>query len=126
MSDILKKILSVKVQEIAQAKAIKSFPEMMSEAEAAVPVRDFTAAIRDKLAAGKPAVIAEIKQASPSKGQLRGRTKQPLADSEQQFEFNPAEIAETYAAHGAACLSVLTDKQFFMGSPAYLQQARAV
>jgi indole-3-glycerol phosphate synthase len=125
MSDILKKILSVKVQEIAEAKAIKSFPEMMSEAEAAAPVRDFTAAIRDKLAAGKPAVIAEIKQASPSKGVLRGRTKQSLEENKQQFEFVPAEIAKTYAAHGAACLSVLTDKQFFMGSPEYLQQARA-
>lgn len=125
MSDILKKILSVKVQEIAEAKAIKSFPEMLSDAEAADPVRDFTAAIRDKLTAEKPAVIAEIKQASPSKGQLRGWTKQALAGNEQQFEFVPAEIAETYAAHGAACLSVLTDKQFFMGSPEYLQQARA-
>ena len=126
MSDILKKILSVKVQEIAQAKAIKSFPEMLSEAKAAVPVRDFTAAIRDKLTVGKPAVIAEIKQASPSKGLLRGRTKQSLAENEQQFDFIPEKIAETYAAHGAACLSVLTDKQFFMGSPEYLQQARAV
>ena len=125
MSDILKKILSVKAQEIADAKAIRSFPEMLSEAEAAAPVRDFTAAICDKLTAGKPAVIAEIKQASPSKGVLRGRAKQLLEENERQFEFIPAEIAATYAQHGAACLSVLTDKQFFMGSPEYLQQARA-
>ncbi len=125
MSDILKKILSVKAQEITTAKAIKSFPEMLSEAQTAAPARDFAAAIREKLAVGKSAVIAEIKQASPSKGVLRGRTKQSLEANEPQFEFIPAEIAKTYAEHGAACLSVLTDKQFFMGSAEYLQQARA-
>ncbi len=139
MSDILKKILSVKNKEIAEAKAIKSFSEMMAAAHSALPVRDFTAAIRNKLSAGKPAVIAEIKQASPSKGILRGRAKdlpfQPQPDNastfrsakepESNFAFIPAEIAETYEKNGAACLSVLTDQQFFMGSPEYLQQARA-
>lgn len=112
MSDILKKILAVKVQEVAAAKQAKPLTVLRAEAEQASPVRDFTAAIRSKIAAGKPAVIAEIKKASPSKGVLRA-------------DFNPAEIAASYAKHGAACLSVLTDEQFFQGSVAYLQQARA-
>ena len=112
MSDILNKILAVKAQEISVAKKIKSLPVLRAEAEQAVPTRDFSAAIRNKIAAGLPAVIAEIKKASPSKGVLR-------------LDFNPAEIAASYAKHGAACLSVLTDEQFFQGSTAYLQQARA-
>jgi len=120
MSDILKKILSVKVQEVAAAKSVKSYAEILSEAKAAAPTRDFVAAIRDKVAAGQSAVIAEIKQASPSKGVLRGQE-----ESGGNFAFIPAEIAQTYAKNGAACLSVLTDRQFFMGSPEYLQQARA-
>ena len=112
MSDILNKILAVKAEEIAAAQAAKPLEAMRAEAESAPPPRDFTAAIRAKLAAGKSAVIAEIKKASPSKGMLREN-------------FNPAEIAQSYAQHGAACLSVLTDAQFFQGSPEYLKQARA-
>ncbi|MDO8437643.1 MAG: indole-3-glycerol phosphate synthase TrpC [Nitrosomonadaceae bacterium] len=112
MSDILQKILAVKTQEIAAAKAVKPLAMLRAAAEAAVPPRDFTGAIRKKIAAGLPAVIAEIKQASPSKGVLREH-------------FVPASIAASYAQHGAACLSVLTDKQFFQGSAQYLQQARA-
>ena len=112
MSDILKKILAVKVQEVSAAQAIKPLAAVRAEAWQAAPVRDFTAAIRNKIAAGQPAVIAEIKKASPSKGVLRA-------------DFRPAEIAASYAKHGAACLSVLTDEQFFQGSAGYLQQARA-
>lgn len=112
MSNILQKILTVKVQEIAAARAIKPLSEMRREAEAAPPPRDFTGAIRDRIAAGLPAVIAEIKKASPSKGVLREH-------------FDPAVIAASYALHGAACLSVLTDAQFFAGSGEYLKQARA-
>lgn len=112
MSDILKKILAVKAQEVAAAKLAKPLPLVRAEAEQASPSRDFVGAIRSKIAAGKPAVIAEIKKASPSKGVLRA-------------DFRPAEIAASYAKHGAACLSVLTDEQFFQGSVAYLQQARA-
>jgi len=112
MSDILKKILAVKAQEVAAALAGKPLAVMRAEAEQAVVPRDFTGAIRARIAAGQPAVIAEIKKASPSKGVLRA-------------DFRPAEIAASYAQHGAACLSVLTDAQFFQGSAAYLKQARA-
>ena len=115
MSDILNKILAVKRQEIVAAQAVRPLAVMRAEAEVAmkiVPPRDFTGAIRKKIAAGLPAVIAEIKQASPSRGVLRKN-------------FNPAAIAASYALHGAACLSVLTDAQFFQGSAEYLQQARA-
>ncbi|HEX5337438.1 MAG TPA: indole-3-glycerol phosphate synthase TrpC [Gallionella sp.] len=112
MSDILNKILAVKAQEVAAAQAVKSLEVVRAEAEQAAPARDFVAAIRAKIAAGQAAVIAEIKKASPSKGVLRA-------------DFRPAEIAASYAQHGAACLSVLTDEQFFQGSAAYLQQARA-
>ena len=112
MSDILNKILAVKAQEIAAAKAAKPLDILRGEAENAAPVRDFVGSIRAKLAAGEPAVIAEIKKASPSKGVLREN-------------FDPAAIATSYAEHGAACLSVLTDAQFFQGSADYLQQARA-
>lgn len=112
MSDILKKILDVKVQEVAAAKRLLSLSGVREVAEQASPTRDFTAALRHKIAAAGPAVIAEIKKASPSKGLLRA-------------DFRPAEIAASYAKHGAACLSVLTDEQFFQGSAAYLQQARA-
>ena len=112
MSDILNKILAIKRTEVAEALIIKPLAVMQREAEAAVPVRDFTGAIRSKIAQGLPAVIAEIKKASPSKGILRS-------------DFNPAEIAASYQRHGAACLSVLTDEQFFQGNAAYLQQARA-
>jgi indole-3-glycerol phosphate synthase len=112
MSDILKKILAVKTQEVAAAKLLKPLPSLREEAGHAGATRDFTGAIRGKIASGLPAVIAEIKKASPSKGVLRA-------------DFQPAEIAASYAKHGAACLSVLTDEQFFQGSVAYLQQARA-
>jgi len=112
MSDILKKILAVKTEEIAAAQAAKPLAAMRSEAQSAPPPRDFTGAIRAKLDADKPAVTAEIKKASPSKGLLREN-------------FNPGEIAKSYEQHGAACLSVLTDAQFFQGSPEYLKQARA-
>ncbi|MEK6736057.1 MAG: indole-3-glycerol phosphate synthase TrpC [Pseudomonadota bacterium] len=126
MSDILRKILLAKVQEIAAARALKPYPALMLDAETASPPRDFIAAIQKKTAAGKPAVIAEIKQASPSKGVLRSKAAAASTDtSTANSGFIPSEIAQTYEQHGAACLSVLTDKQFFMGSPAYLQQARA-
>lgn len=122
MSDILKKILAVKRQEIVAAEKQKSYATLLQEAATAPPVRDFVAAICNKIAAGQSAVIAEIKRASPSKGVLRGK----VADAQiPAFEFIPAEIAATYARHGAACLSVLTDQQFFMGSPQFLQEARA-
>jgi indole-3-glycerol phosphate synthase len=123
MSDILKRILAVKKQEIAAAKALKSYSLLLQETKSVSPPRDFVAAIRNKINAGQSAVIAEIKQASPSKGLLRGgHTSETNTRS---IEFLPAEIAKTYALHGAACLSVLTDKQFFMGSSEYLQEARA-
>ena len=112
MSDILNKILAVKAQEVAAALADKPLAVVRAEAEQAAAPRDFTGAIRAKIAAGQAAVIAEIKKASPSKGVLRA-------------DFRPAEIAASYAQHGAACLSVLTDAQFFQGSAAYLKQARA-
>ena len=112
MSDILNKILAVKAQEVAAAKSIKSLAAMRLEAEQSAPARDFVGAIRAKIDQGLPAVIAEIKKASPSKGVIRA-------------DFNPAAIAASYEKHGAACLSVLTDEPFFQGCPAYLQQARA-
>jgi indole-3-glycerol phosphate synthase len=112
MSDILNAILAVKAQEVAAAQAIKPLAMMRDEAEQVAPARDFVAAIRATIAAGQAAVIAEIKKASPSKGVLRA-------------DFRPAEIAASYAQHGAACLSVLTDEQFFQGSADYLKQARA-
>lgn len=112
MSDILQKILAVKALEVKAAQVVKSSATMCAEAEQAAPVRDFVGAIRAKIAAGKPAVIAEIKKASPSKGVLRA-------------DFRPVEIAASYASHGAACLSVLTDKDFFQGSADYLRVARA-
>jgi indole-3-glycerol phosphate synthase len=111
MSDILNKILAVKLLEVAIAKTAQPLDLLRAAAENAAPPREFLRAIRNKIAAGRPAVIAEIKKASPSKGILR-------------TDFNPAEIAASYAAHGAACLSVLTDEQFFQGNAAYLQQAR--
>ena len=112
MPDILNKILAVKAQEVAAAQSIKPLATMRAEAERAAPARDFVGAIRARIAAGQAAVIAEIKKASPSKGVLRA-------------DFQPAAIAASYAKHGAACLSVLTDEQFFQGSADYLQQARA-
>ncbi|HYE70059.1 MAG TPA: indole-3-glycerol phosphate synthase TrpC, partial [Aquabacterium sp.] len=112
MSDILQHIVAVKHEEIAQARSRRSLASLREEAEARRDTRGFAAALRAKVAAGLPAVIAEIKKASPSKGVIREH-------------FVPAEIADSYARHGAACLSVLTDVRFFQGSAAYLQQARA-
>lgn len=112
MNDILAKILAVKVEEVAAARQMRSEAEVLREAQARQDVRGFAQAIEDKISQGKAGVIAEIKKASPSKGVLRET-------------FQPAEIASTYAVHGAACLSVLTDVQFFQGSHDHLRQARA-
>ena len=112
MSDILNKIVEVKRQEVAAALKRKPLDMVRADAESRVLTRDFVGAMRAQNAAGKPAVIAEIKKASPSKGVLRE-------------DFIPADIAQSYAEHGAACLSVLTDVQFFQGSVDYLKQARA-
>ncbi|MDR0717080.1 MAG: indole-3-glycerol phosphate synthase TrpC [Azoarcus sp.] len=112
MNDILEKIRAVKVEEVAAAKAVRPLAAIRLDAEKQPPARDFTGALRDKIAQGRAAVIAEIKKASPSKGVIRP-------------DFRPAEIAASYAAHGAACLSVLTDAPHFQGAPAYLAAARA-
>ncbi len=112
MSDILNRIVAVKREEIAAACVKRDLVSLRREAEARTDVRDFAGALRAKLAAGHAAVIAEVKKASPSKGVLREH-------------FVPAEIAASYERHGAACLSVLTDVQFFQGATAYLEQARA-
>jgi indole-3-glycerol phosphate synthase len=112
MSDILRRIVAVKHEEIAEAKRLRDAASLRREALDQAPARDFVDALRAKLSAGQPAVIAEIKKASPSKGVIREH-------------FLPAEIAASYARHGAACLSVLTDRRFFQGEAAYLQQARA-
>ncbi|WP_396431296.1 indole-3-glycerol phosphate synthase TrpC [Limnohabitans sp.] len=112
MSDILDKIVAVKREEVAAALAKKPLAAVRADAESRVLTRDFEGAMRVKMAGGQAAVIAEIKKASPSKGVLRA-------------EFIPADIAQSYAEHGAACLSVLTDKLFFQGSIDCLKQARA-
>src|SRR5450830_888744 len=116
MSDILNKILAVKADEVAAAKKHRGFASLRDEVEAnaelRADLRGFEASIRAKIAAGHAGVITEVKKASPSKGVLRA-------------DFRPADIAASYAANGAACLSVLTDQQFFQGATEYLQQARA-
>ena len=124
MSDILKKICEVKVQEVAAAKQQMSLADMRRDAESRVLTRDFVGALRAKIARKQAAVIAEIKKASPSKGVICE-------------DFDPADIAQSYMmgysntkakVHGnatAACLSVLTDRQFFQGQPDFLKQARA-
>jgi indole-3-glycerol phosphate synthase len=112
LADILDKIVAVKREEVAAASAKKPLALVRADAESRVLTRDFVGAMRAKITAGQAAVIAEIKKASPSKGVLRA-------------DFIPADIAQTYAEHGAACLSVLTDKQFFQGQVDYLKQARA-
>ncbi|HJU71315.1 MAG TPA: indole-3-glycerol phosphate synthase TrpC [Paucimonas sp.] len=116
MSDILKKILDVKANEVAAAKKVRDLASLRrdveNDKELRTNLRGFEAGLRGKIAAGQAGVIAEVKKASPSKGILRD-------------DFQPAQIAESYAKHGAACLSVLTDVQFFQGAPDYLKQARA-
>ena len=116
MSDILNKIVAVKHEEVAAAQKRMPLAAMRADAESRVLTRDFEGALRAKIARGQAAVIAEIKKASPSKGVIRA-------------DFIPADIAQSYAdgdgTVSAACLSVLTDKQFFQGSVDYLKQARA-
>ena len=112
MSNILDQIVAVKWQEVAAARARVGESALRDQAAAQSAPRGFAAALRAKVAAGQPAVIAEIKKASPSKGVIREH-------------FVPADIAASYARHGAACLSVLTDEQFFQGHADYLRQARA-
>jgi len=112
MSDILDKIVAVKRQEVPAARALRSETALHELAAAQSAPRGFAAALRAKVVAGQPAVIAEIKKASPSKGVIRE-------------QFVPADIAASYARHGAACLSVLTDVQFFQGHEDFLRQARA-
>ncbi|MFN7609115.1 MAG: indole-3-glycerol phosphate synthase TrpC, partial [Ralstonia sp.] len=116
MSDILQKILAVKAEEVAAARKHRDLPSVRAEAEAnrtdsTLGARGFAKAMRDKIAAGNAAIIAEVKKASPSKGVLRPN-------------FKPADIARSYAEYGAACLSVLTDEQFFQGHADYLREAR--
>ena len=114
MSDILNKILTVKADEVAAARKYRDLASLRREVEAQGRdgLRGFEASLRRHIAAGRAGVIAEVKKASPSKGVLRE-------------DFRPANIAESYARHGAACLSVLTDVHFFQGSVDYLKQARA-
>ncbi|NOX42536.1 MAG: indole-3-glycerol phosphate synthase TrpC [Gammaproteobacteria bacterium] len=109
--DILKKILKRKVEEIAERSQSLSMRDLSKRIEAVGPVRGFENAIEEKINAGEPAVIAEIKKASPSKGIIRA-------------DFNPKQIAESYQLGGATCLSVLTDVDFFQGADEYLQQAK--
>ncbi len=112
MADVLQRILAVKAEEIATSRAKRDLASLRRDAEAQPAARDFVGAMRSKIAAGRSAVIAEIKKASPSKGVLRE-------------DFNAAAIARSYATHGAACLSVLTDRQFFQGGPEFLVEAKA-
>ena len=135
MSAILDRILTVKKQEIITASQRKPLQVIQQEITQAAPVRDFVQAIRDKIAQRQVAIIAEIKRASPSKGLLRGAATVPsasLTEATSVFrkdaipaDFDPAGIAASYASHGAACLSILTDEQFFKGSADFLMQARA-
>jgi indole-3-glycerol phosphate synthase len=111
VSDILDRILAKKAEEVAAAQAVRPREAVEADARAAPPPRDFEGALRAAIAAGRPAVIAEIKKASPSKGVIRE-------------DFDPAAIAASYARAGAACLSVLTDRAFFQGAPEYLVAAR--
>lgn len=112
MSDILEKIVARKREEVAERSARLPLAELERGLDAAPAVRGFTRALQSRVSAGEPAVIAEIKKASPSKGVIRP-------------DFRPGDIARSYAAGGAACLSVLTDVDFFQGADAYLVEARA-
>lgn len=118
MSDILQKILATKRHEVNAAKATRSYSALQAAAANAPPVRDFVGAIRSKHALGIPAVIAEIKKASPSAGVFRAELVGAHA------AFDPARFAQSYERHGAACLSVLTDRDYFQGCPADLIAAR--
>jgi len=111
-STILKKILDRKAEEISERQARTSLTELEASIASLEPCREFSRALEERISQKRPAVIAEIKKASPSKGLIRE-------------DFEPAAIAESYAENGAACLSVLTDKDFFQGDEVYLQQARA-
>jgi len=112
MTDLLTRILATKAEEIAAAKRTRPYVVVAAAARAAPPPRDFEGALRAKIAAGRSAVIAEIKKASPSRGVLRAN-------------FDPPAIARSYEAAGAACLSVLTDRQYFQGAPEFLTAARS-
>jgi indole-3-glycerol phosphate synthase len=112
MTDILARILAVKAGEVARLKKEKPAETLRREAASAAPPRDFSGAIRKRIAAGEPAVIAEIKKASPSRGVLR----EP---------FDPAAIAASYERHGATCVSILTDEQFFQGALQHLKEVRS-
>jgi len=112
MSDVLQRILAVKAEEVARARKGRPLAALKDEARRAPTPRDFAQALRLKVAAGRPAVIAEIKKASPSRGVLRE-------------SYDPSAIAASYERHGAACLSVLTDEPFFQGALEHLKQARA-
>ena len=112
MSDILDKIIATKREEVAAARAATPLVEVEAAAAMQPATRDFVGAIRKKIGCGQPAIIAEIKKASPSNGVISP-------------DFRPAEIAHSYAQHGAACLSVLTDRQYFQGAPEFLAAARA-
>ncbi len=120
MSDILERILARKVAEIAERSARLPLAELAARCAGLPPTRGFAAALETRIATGAPAVIAEIKKASPSRGVIRAHAE-PGSDA----GFDPAAIARSYAAAGAACLSVLTDADFFQGSEAFLEQARA-
>ena len=112
MSDVLRRILAAKHREVEEARGRLPQPEVERAARQAAPPRGFERSLRAKVAAGLPAVIAEIKRASPSRGLIRA-------------DFEPARIAASYERHGAACLSVLTDREFFGGSADDLRGARA-
>ncbi|MDE1981909.1 MAG: indole-3-glycerol phosphate synthase TrpC [Betaproteobacteria bacterium] len=112
MSTVLDRILATKAREVAEAARQVPLEALKEAVATAPPVRDFEGALRARVAQGRPAVIAEVKKASPSKGVLRA-------------DFHPDRIAASYERHGAACLSVLTDRDYFQGAPEYLQQARA-
>src|SRR5215472_2705260 len=112
MSDILERILVAKAKEVAAARQARPLALLSEETRRQTPPRDFVSALRAKIGAGEPAVIAEMKKASPSRGVLRQ-------------VYDPGAIAGRYEAGGAACVSVLTDREFFLGAPEHLAAARA-